>query len=87
MISDLAKAFNYSLITMERQFKKNFGLTPKAYCDLIRFRHSLMSDDPQSFFYDQSHFINSCRKYTLKSPKALNEVSEITLKHMTKSFK
>ncbi|BEP28394.1 helix-turn-helix domain-containing protein [Helicovermis profundi] len=86
IIADLAKNFGYSVITLQRQFKKNIGLTPKAYCNLIRFHHSVMSNNPMSFFYDQSHFINSCKKYTLKTPKELNEVSEITLKNMIKNF-
>ncbi|WP_458788512.1 helix-turn-helix domain-containing protein, partial [Vallitalea sediminicola] len=67
--------------SIERLFKKYFGLTPKAYSDIIRFKQSIISEDPKSFFYDQSHFIKSCKKYTLKSPKELGSVSEITLKY------
>lgn len=83
-IRDLATTFGYSIATLERLFKKYFGLTPKAYSDMIRFKESLLSQSPEDYYYDQSHFIRACKRYTLKSSNALYSCSELTLTHMIK---
>lgn len=80
----MAKAFSYSVSGLERLFKKSFGLTPKAYADIMRFRYAMMEELPQRHYYDQSHFIKNCRKYTSKKPADLEDISELTLLNMLK---
>ncbi len=81
-VGSLAESFSYSVSGLERLFKKHIGLTPKVYLDIVRFRKAMLLDDPTSLFYDQSHFIKQCRKYTLKIPRALSESEELTFMHV-----
>lgn len=78
----MADYFAYSVSSLERNFKKHIGLTPKAYADILRFRYAILEEDPQIMFYDQSHFIKNCRKYTKKIPAGLSSAEEISLLHM-----
>ncbi len=81
-VRDLAYNFNYSISAIERLFKRHIGLTPKTYLNIIRFRKAVLSEDPTSLFYDQSHFIKQCKKYTSKIPRALSESEELTFLHV-----
>ena len=66
--------------TLERQFLKEIGVTPKQFAKMIQFSSSLkqMTDEDyvnltdisyDSGFADQSHFIRSFKRYTGKTPK------------------
>ncbi len=81
-IKAMADYFCYSVSSLERNFKKHIGLTPKAYADILRFKYAILELDPQILFYDQSHFIKNCRKYTNKIPADLSSSEEISLLHM-----
>ena len=81
-IKKMADTFGYSVSSLERNFKKHLGLSPKAYADILRFRYAIIEDDPKQLFYDQSHFIKNCRKYTNKIPADLSKSDEISLLHM-----
>jgi len=81
-VKEMAGFFGYSVSALERNFKKHVGLTPKAYADILRFRYTMIEDDPKSLFYDQSHFIKNCRKYTNKIYADLLQSEEISLLHM-----
>lgn len=87
-IKELADQNNLSISALERYFKKTIGMTPKAYGNIIRFRLAVkMIDDDgmMDHFYDQSHFIKACRKYTGKTPAELIKGNEeITLDYMLK---
>ncbi len=76
---DMADTFGYSVSSLERNFKKVFGLTPKKYSDIMRFRFAMMEDDPRLLFYDQSHYIKYCKKYTNTLPSDLSDTLAITL--------
>lgn len=78
----MAKTFGYSVSTLERKFKKVMGLTPKAYADILRFRKAIQIQSPTKLFYDQSHFIRYCKKYTDKNPSDLHIVEALSLKYM-----
>jgi AraC-like DNA-binding protein len=78
----MADHFGYSVSALERAFKKQMGITPKAYANILRFRYAVLEDDPQILFYDQSHFIKNCKKYTSKIPADLSSAEEISLLHM-----
>ena len=81
-VENMAQKFAYSVSSLERVFKKHIGLTPKVYANILRFRHSVLEEDPQRLFYDQSHFIKNCKKYTNKLPTDLSRSEEISLLNM-----
>ena len=65
--------------TLERQFIKQVGLTPKQFAKIIQFKSSLQQLTEENYdqlldvgldsgFSDQSHFIRSFKKYTGKTP-------------------
>jgi len=81
-VKQMADAFHYSVSSLERNFKKYLGLTPKAYANIIRFRQSMLHSDPTVLFYDQSHYIKTCMAYTGKAPMELMNSEELTLVQM-----
>lgn len=81
-VKAMANHFSYSLSGLERKFKKYFLLTPKAYSNIIKFRHAMEAQSPESFFYDQSHFINTVKKYTTLNPSDLSDTEALTLIEM-----
>lgn len=78
----MADYFGYSVSSLERNFKKYIGLTPKTYGNILRFRYAMIEEDHQVLFYDQSHFIKNCRRYTHKVPGEISSAEEISLRHM-----
>lgn len=83
-VREMANYFYMSVSTLERQFKKKVGLTPKAYADIIRFSsHVCDRENLKSKYYDQSHLIRTSKKLTGKTAKQLSEVqNELTLKYI-----
>lgn len=81
-IKEMAREFNYSISALERKFKKYIGVSPKAYGDIIRFQMAIGDEHPERLFYDQSHFIRTCKRYTSKVPGEIGESIEISLHHM-----
>jgi AraC-like DNA-binding protein len=74
------KEFSEKLFWGERQinqyFNQQFGLSLKAYCNILRFQASLSHIKegklfPQLDYYDQSHFIKEIKKFSGVSPKEL----------------
>jgi len=63
---------------LERNFKQQLGITPKAYINTIRFLHAYFSMEQQSRsltgvalehgYYDQPHFIKEFRRHTGRLP-------------------
>ncbi len=80
--NELSNQLAYSEQYLNRIFKKQTGLTPKNYSNLVRFQKALamLMDDPQmidlseisikSGYYDQSHMIKDFKKYTNQTPQA-----------------
>jgi len=80
----MAKCFEISESTLERSFKKQIGLTPKAYGDIIKFRKLVENEglrkDIQIGYYDQSHLIKTSKKFAGKTVKDLEKPPhELTL--------
>ncbi|KJB86435.1 hypothetical protein AZ66_18760 [Paenibacillus sp. E194] len=80
----MAKCFEISESTLERSFKKQIGLTPKAYGDIIKFRKLVENEglrkDIQISYYDQSHLIKTSKKFAGKTVKDLEKPPhELTL--------
>lgn len=81
-IDEMAQVSGYSVSGFERNFKRHMGLSPKAYTDIMRFRHAVVDKDPERLFYDQSHYIKNFKKYTGKVPSGIAASEEISLLHM-----
>lgn len=76
----LCKQLNISSKTLENTFKAFLGVSPKAYCGLVRFVHCVKQYKASNVtltelayacgYYDQAHMIRAFQKYTGYSPKA-----------------
>ena len=78
-LSSLLATASCSRRTLERLFSNKVGLTPKAYCRILRLNHFLylyQTRATKSFtevanhsdFYDQSHFIKEFKAFTGQNP-------------------
>lgn len=79
-VDDMAALSGYTCRTIQRQFRQDTGLTPKAFCRIIRCQWALKSllggPQGQSFselalelgFYDQSHFLSEFKRLTSVTP-------------------
>jgi len=78
-VDDLAFDAGMSARQLRRVFVEQLGLSPKHFCRVIRFQHSLVrmrdaerGDFTQvaldSGYYDQAHFINEFREFSGFSP-------------------
>lgn len=88
---DLLKVMHVSMSTLERFFKKYFGMPPKKYIEIIKFKHYMLSHQDQSpyelteAYYDQSHLIKKSKKYTGKTAGMLSKpLKELTLNTIIK---
>ena len=72
----LAQAAAWSSRQINRYFRQMFGLTLKAYCNILRFRASFQHLRegqlfPEQNFFDQAHFIREIKRYAGVVPKEL----------------
>jgi AraC-like DNA-binding protein len=78
-VDDLAFDAAMSARQLRRVFLEQMGLTPKHFCRVIRFRHSLprLRGTPRGDwtqvaldcgYYDQAHFINEFREFSGYTP-------------------
>jgi len=86
-MEELSSLYNKPIRSIERYFKKMIGMTPKAYANIEKFRKAMKAMDESKgmldYYYDQSHFIKSCKKYTGKTPSELmTSNDEISLNYM-----
>lgn len=77
-IKELSEKAFWSRQQINRYFNQQFGLSAKAYSNIIRFRASFQHIKegklfPQQNFADQSHFIKDVRKLSGVSPKELSK--------------
>ena len=75
-VQQLSEKVFWSSRQINRYFNQQFGLSLKAYCNILRFRTSFqhIKDGklfPQQNFADQSHFIKEVKKLSGVSPKEL----------------
>jgi len=82
----LQKEFKVNKFSLQKNFKKNIGLTPLEYLTAIRIENSkklFYTDTPlveialESGFYDQSHFTHSFKKYVGVTPGNYKRNSKI----------
>lgn len=77
-VAELSKRVGWSSRQINRYFNAQFGLSLKAYSDILRFRASLEHIAvgklfPELDFSDQSHFIKEIKKYSGVLPKDLSK--------------
>jgi len=87
-ISEIQKRLNVTQRTLERQFKKEVGVTAIQFAKIIQFHSSIKIMTEEDYlnltdvgyktgYADQSHFIRSFKKYTGKTPKKF--IQELSL--------
>ncbi len=77
-VDELSKQTFWSSRQINRYFNDRFGLSLKAYCNILRCFSSytqIREGDlsPNNDFYDQSHFIKEIKKHTGVSPTELHQ--------------
>ncbi|ARS35863.1 helix-turn-helix domain-containing protein [Pontibacter actiniarum] len=77
-VQELSDRACWSSRQINRYFNQYFGLSLKAYCNILRFRASLPQIKegkffPERDFADQPHFIREIKKFSGVSPKELSQ--------------
>ena len=77
-VKELSQKVYWSSRQINRYFNQQFGITLKAYCNILRFRASFEHIKegnlfPQQNFADQAHFIKEVRKLSGVIPKELHK--------------
>lgn len=77
-VNELSDKVSWSSRQINRYFNQQFGISLKAYCNILRFRASFSHIKngklfPQENFADQSHFIKEVKKLSGVSPKELKK--------------
>src|SRR5690606_27153327 len=75
-VNELADSVGWSNRQINRYFNQQFGISLKAYCNILRFRASLLQIRdgklfPEQNFSDQTHFIKEIKKFSGVVPKQL----------------
>ncbi len=77
-VKELSEKVFWSSRQINRYFNQQFGLSLKAYCNILRFRASLEHIAqgklfPELNFTDQTHFIKEIKKFSGVAPKELSK--------------
>ncbi|HVZ98423.1 MAG TPA: AraC family transcriptional regulator [Chitinophagaceae bacterium] len=77
-VKELSEKVFWSSRQINRYFNQQFGLSLKAYCNILRFRASLNHIAhgklfPEENFADQTHFIKEIKKFSGVVPKELSK--------------
>lgn len=75
-VHELAEAAHWSSRQINRYFRQWFGISLKAYCNILRYRASFKQIQegklfPEQDFVDQAHFIKDVKRYSGVTPKEL----------------
>ncbi|HVX48885.1 MAG TPA: AraC family transcriptional regulator [Chitinophagaceae bacterium] len=75
-VKELSGKVFWSSRQINRYFNEQFGISPKAYCNILRFRASLEHIAngrlfPEERFFDQNHFIKEVKRFSGVVPKEL----------------
>ncbi|MBS1665101.1 MAG: helix-turn-helix transcriptional regulator [Bacteroidetes bacterium] len=87
-VKELSDKVFWSSRQINRYFNQWFGLSLKAYCNILRFRASFphIKDGklyPEQNYTDQAHFIKEVKKYAGVSPKELSRNKDERFIHIT----
>lgn len=77
-VKELSEKVFWSSRQINRYFTTQFGISLKAYCNILRFRNSLdqiVQGDlfPEDGFFDQNHFIKEVKKFAGVAPGELSK--------------
>jgi AraC-like DNA-binding protein len=77
-VNELSGKVFWSSRQINRYFNQQFGISLKAYCNIIRFKASLNQIKegrlfPEENFTDQNHFIKEIKKFSGVVPKELSK--------------
>ncbi|GAB3894804.1 hypothetical protein GCM10028803_10340 [Larkinella knui] len=77
-VQQLSEAVQWSSRQINRYFNQWFGISLKAYCNILRYRASFDQIKegklfPELNFADQAHFIKDVKKYSGVTPKELTK--------------
>lgn len=77
-VKELSEKVFWSSRQINRYFNQQFGISLKAYCNILRFRASLdhIANGrlfPEENFFDQNHFIKEVKKFSGVVPKELSK--------------
>ena len=77
-VKELSEKVYWSSRQINRYFSDQFGISLKAYCNILRFGTSFKQISecklfPEQNFTDQSHFIKEIKKYAGVTPKELSK--------------
>lgn len=77
-VKELSEKVFWSSRQINRYFNQQFGISLKAYCNILRFRASLdhLAQGklfPEENFSDQNHFIKEIKKFSGVAPKELSK--------------
>jgi AraC-like DNA-binding protein len=77
-VKELSEKVFWSSRQINRYFNKQYGVSLKSYCNIIRFRTSFKEIDngklfSNEAFADQSHFIKETKKLSGVSPKEISK--------------
>lgn len=77
-VKELSERVFWSSRQINRYFNKQYGITLKAYCNILRFRATFLEIKegrlfPGEAFADQAHFIKESRKMAGVSPKVIRK--------------
>lgn len=77
-VKELSEKVYWSSRQINRYFNQQFGISLKAYCNILRFGASFkhLSEGklfPEQSFADQNHFIKEIKKYAGVTPKELSK--------------
>lgn len=92
-IGERERKTGYSRRWLDMKFNEKLGTSPKNLCSILRFKHfyQVLIDNNDTFllkngfydyYYDQSHFIRSFRRFTGVTPKRLENAEN----HFGKKF-
>ena len=76
-VKELSEKVFWSSRQINRYFNQQFGMSLKAYCNILRFRASLQHIKegqlfPEQNFTDQTHFIKEVKRFSGVIPKELS---------------
>ncbi|MGO4291844.1 DUF6597 domain-containing transcriptional factor [Chitinophaga sp. RAB17] len=79
-VKELSEKVFWSSRQINRYFNEQFGISLKAFCNILRFRASLNHIKegrlfPEQGFTDQTHFIKEVKKFSGVVPKELSKNS------------
>lgn len=87
-IKELSEKVFWSSRQINRYFNERFGLSLKAYCNILRFRASFPHIKegklyPELNYTDQAHFIKEVKKFAGVSPKELSRNKDDRFIHLS----